>query len=135
MKRSLKNSKFPEGKSDEKLIPKGIVIIAGRGEIFIKKEFVAGFGYENGANRKIPLDPKIFHQTINSELPRKQKGQGQKKIIFVLGPDPRRMGRTIASNFADFMIKNNLRKGGGYEVKEVVKVVKGEEIVRKLEFA
>ncbi|OIO07982.1 hypothetical protein COX67_01765 [Candidatus Falkowbacteria bacterium CG_4_10_14_0_2_um_filter_36_22] len=121
MSRSFKKGKFLEGKSNEKLIPKGIVIIAGRGEIFIKKEFVAGFGYENGANRKTPLDPKIFHQTINSDLPRKQKGQGQKKIIFLLGPDPRRMGQTIASAFANFMIKNNLRKGGGYEVRKVVK--------------
>jgi len=31
------------------------------------------------------------------------------------------MGQTIASAFANFMIKNNLRKGGGYEVRKVVK--------------
>lgn len=130
--RSLKNDKFSNGKSDEKSIPQGMIIINGETELFVKKEFVAGFGYENGASRKTPLDPKTFHQTINNKIPKKQKGQGQKKIVFLLGPDPRRMGQNLASDFERFMSKHNLRKGGSYEVKEVVK----EKVtVRELEFA
>lgn len=114
-KKQAGNSK--QGKSSDKSIPKGVVIVDGDKEIFIKKEFIGGFGYENGSQKKTPFDQKTFHQKINNELPRKQ----EKKEICLLGPNPGRMGKRISDSFEDFMRQNSLRKGARYEVRQVLK--------------
>jgi hypothetical protein len=130
MGRSFKKS---NGKTDEKekLTPRGVIIINGQQEIFVKKELITGFGYSNGSDRKIPLDQKTFHQKINGELPRRLKGQGKTKQICLLGPDPHRMGRKIATDFELFMSQNGLRKGASYEVKEVLKEEEGKVVKKK----
>jgi|GEM_PF-1721730 len=123
MSRSLKKGQPSVGKnggSEEKMVPTGIVIINCGRELFIKKEFVPGFGYENGSKKKKPLDHKTFHQVINNELPKKQKGRGQKTEIVFIGPNPSLMGRNHAQSFENFVKENGLVKGR-YEVKEVTK--------------
>jgi hypothetical protein len=89
--------------------------------VFVPKKLIAGFGYETAGHQRRPLEPKTFHQVINSDLPRKLKGRGKVINIFCLGPDPKKMGPTNAASFQNFMKAHGLGKGQTYEVIEVTK--------------
>ncbi|PIT95399.1 hypothetical protein COT98_00010 [Candidatus Falkowbacteria bacterium CG10_big_fil_rev_8_21_14_0_10_39_9] len=123
MKKPLKKdrSETTPGCSEQKPIPTGMIIICGDQEITIKREFIPGFGYEVGVNKKKkPLEYKTFHQVINHDLPKKKKGNGSESEVFLIGPDPVRMGKSLASKFEVFMKDNGLIKGR-YQVKNVIK--------------
>ncbi len=119
--KQLTNSCLDAGKRPE---PNGILIINGASqEIFVPKKLIAGFGYETAGRQRRSLEPKTFHQIINSDLPRKLKGRGKVITVLCLGPDPKKMGPTNAASFQNFMKVNGLGKGQIYKVIEVTKEV------------
>ncbi|MEI7620732.1 MAG: hypothetical protein WCJ57_04160 [Candidatus Falkowbacteria bacterium] len=131
MSRSSKKNGPVNGKTSEEFVPTGIVINVDGQRIFIKKAFISAFGYENGAKKKIPLSPDIFHQTVNGELVKKQKGQEKKREVYLIGPNSNRMGTNNANNFIDFMSEYGLSKSKSYEVVEVSKEAKKDPVSKK----
>lgn len=124
MSRTLKNKSEKGGqkKNDgDKFIPKGIMIMNGKQELFVKKEFVAGFVCSKDGK---PLDQKTFHQIIP-----KVKDSG----IRLLGPQPHKMGRNNAARFEDFIRDNGLKKSANYVIKEVVKEEVKAPVSKKLQ--
>lgn len=120
MSRSFENFKTaPVNGASSEGVPTGIVITDGKREIFIKKAFVSAFGYEDGSKKKVPLNPDVFHQTINNELVRRQKGKEKKREICLLGPNSNRMGRNNANSFITLMNEFGLLKNMAYEVVSV----------------
>lgn len=99
--------------SEEKFIPKGVVILNNGQELFVDKKFISGFTFRaNNSKEDKALNQKTFHQLVS-----KAKETG----IRLFGASPHKMGRNNADRFENFIKQNGLKKGCNYQIKEVVK--------------